>query len=128
MGVCAKLATSIPVGGVGLFSFVLAVLQVLTLGLILCWLWRQRVLAESGRDRSAQHLILPVYSWILWMFAVACILQAMADILIPQTVENLGDSESDADHNRTLFFRSVPTLAISVAFPAYSPYDHELIN
>jgi serine/threonine protein kinase len=80
---CHSLATSLPVGEQGLFSFVFACCQAVTVVVILYWLHRQQRWALSGDATAARALILPIYSWILWFVAGAILLDVGASIILP---------------------------------------------
>jgi len=91
-GFCDSLVYNHPILQVGLFSFVFAVIQIAGTCLVLFWLWRQRLSAERGEESSAKSLVLPLYSWILWIFAIASVLQAIVNVAVPMTP---GSKQSD---------------------------------
>lgn len=95
MGTCKRLAEFEPVGELGLFSFVFCALQVLTVILILCWLYRQRRSAAKGDAAAVDSLVLPVYGWILWGFAAVEVYLAVVSVVYPLPISKFGDSSSD---------------------------------
>ncbi|KJE94268.1 hypothetical protein CAOG_04937 [Capsaspora owczarzaki ATCC 30864] len=79
-GFCHTLITWAPIGKIGLLSFVFAIIQFVTILVIVFWLHQQSRLALKGDSVAAARLILPFYMATLYAFAFADLFQGSISI------------------------------------------------
>jgi len=117
---CTNLSQAVPIyHGLGLYSLVFALIQVVASMTLLGWLYYEKRRAASGKASAAKSLILPIYFWIVWAFCFAELLQAGANIFLPMQPSTFKEDRSL--RYRYDFVRYIVCVCVEMGLDCVSP-------